>query len=91
MVYGILCTSLIQFWFAEECGHTTLQVTDEAQLLKYPQSGNNYANNQNCSWILNSSDSTSRIRITFVKFATEKNHDTLTVSCHFNCFESDQL
>ena len=90
MTYILLRASFIRFRFADECGRTTLQVTDEAQLLTYPHRGNNYINNQVCSWNLISSNSTSRIRITFVRFATERNHDTLTVSCHFNYFESDQ-
>ena len=93
----LLSMSLDRFWFADEneCGGS-LEVTDVAQSLRYPLSDNNYGNNQVCSWILTSSGLfSSRIRITFVRFATEPILDTLTVS-HYAiifklifCFEND--
>ena len=70
------------FSFAGQCGLLMLEVTDEAQLLAYPYIGNNYFNNEKCSWTLTARDFTSRIRITFLSFATRNSDDFLKVSCH---------
>ena len=71
---------ICRFLFTGQCGLSMLEVTDEAQLLTYPQIGNNYLNNEQCSWTLTTRDSTSRIRITFLSFATERCCDFLSVS-----------
>ena len=74
-----------QLSFAGQCGLLMLKVIDEAQLLAHPQIGNNYLDNEQCSWILTTRDSTSRIRITFLSFATEQYHDFLIVSRSLIC------
>ena len=61
------------------CG-STIYVNTSVQQITSPSYPDNYQNNRNCEWILETQTQQTHIRIDFVAFNTEENFDFLNVS-----------